>query len=317
MKHIIILLVFQTLFVCKVNCQSITIDVGTKWIYRATSLSSQKYLTYEIKKDTIIDNNNLWILEKGEVEYIGIPGNLVQQDYKYLESYYLRLQNNNLDMYHEGDFVHLFPLFPEINQQWEIKSIKENPCENNISMTDMISVLSMENITVDGQIVEKVTIADNGNWGYSDTFYSGIGPANDFFSVPSFLCQGFDITQGYGEQIVCISDNTNSVEFINTNEDICSLLLSNESILTKNEAKQVPLDIYPNPSRGVLFVKANLHYYEIIRLNGTIVKTQSISDNNFINSIDTSDLETGIYIIRGLTKDNKLLTNKIMLHNEN
>lgn len=317
MKDTILILVFHLFLISSVACQSINIGIGTKWIYRAISMNSQKYLIYEIQKDTTIDNNDLYILEKGEVEFIGTPDSLVQQAYKFLNSYYLRLQNNNLDVYHENDFVHLFPLYPEINQEWEVKSIKENPCENTINMIDVISVINVESISINGNIIEKLVLSDNGNWGYSNTFYSGIGPVNDIFPVPSFLCEGIDITQGYGEQIICVSDNNIQLTFIDTNDDICSLMLSNDSVLAQNDTKQKSLSIYPNPNQGLLYLKTKIHTYEIITLSGEIVKAQSLSSKDFVNRIDISNLETGIYIIRAFTKENQLLTNKIMLYNEN
>lgn len=77
--------------------------------------------------------------------------------------------------------------------------------------------------------------------------------------------------------------------------------------------KKVVLKTYPNPAQNQLFIDVNdleINEIEILDYSGKLVK--SIIDN-FSNNIDISDLKTGAYILRIMTKDG-VSTNQFIKH---
>ncbi|OQX77860.1 MAG: hypothetical protein B6D61_06540 [Bacteroidetes bacterium 4484_249] len=70
---------------------------------------------------------------------------------------------------------------------------------------------------------------------------------------------------------------------------------TNENIFKANKIK-----LFPNPANDYvnieLFSKANISFIEIINLQGRIVKSQRVANNQ--NTVDVRDLSKGVYLIR-------------------
>jgi hypothetical protein len=83
----------------------------------------------------------------------------------------------------------------------------------------------------------------------------------------------------------------------------------NLSVETRNETDFV---VWPNPATDIIYLKSNTSIqnaeYSIIDVNGRLVKRNTISNTD---SIDISDLSTGIYILRIATQ-NSTFTEKIV-----
>lgn len=80
------------------------------------------------------------------------------------------------------------------------------------------------------------------------------------------------------------------------------------------EMNSVSCDIYPNPVKDVVTVKAdNIKQIVIYNSLGQMMKSVDCNDN--INDINVSDLENGIYFLNVVDNEGKISTNKIsVLH---
>jgi hypothetical protein len=71
------------------------------------------------------------------------------------------------------------------------------------------------------------------------------------------------------------------------------------------------MSIYPNPSTGALFIKSteNIYFYDIVNLNGQVIKACYLTSPN----IDVSFLSSGNYLINLFTIDNKIAIQKFCI----
>ncbi len=87
------------------------------------------------------------------------------------------------------------------------------------------------------------------------------------------------------------------------------LLAQNELIVASSEEAYQPLllNIYPNPSNGVLNIEISkskrVEYIEILTLDGRVVKKIGSFQNGFVE-IPTSHLSNGMYFLKVKSKDN-------------
>jgi ELWxxDGT repeat protein len=93
---------------------------------------------------------------------------------------------------------------------------------------------------------------------------------------------------------------------IYTNPTTGSELYVHNNSLKVNQIKQInTFEIYPNPTQGELFIdsKLNIKLFEIASLEGKVIK--STLNNNYVISVE--DLKAGIYFIKAITQENKIL----------
>ena len=73
------------------------------------------------------------------------------------------------------------------------------------------------------------------------------------------------------------------------------------------------MQVYPNPATSYVKVdlgQASAQHVEVIGVNGQVVYTAENQGNNF--TISTNNFSNGIYLIRVITTDNKMIVNKIV-----
>lgn len=93
-----------------------------------------------------------------------------------------------------------------------------------------------------------------------------------------------------------------------TDFDGTTQVLKISSVEIENVNSQVSL--YPNPVESVLFIELDETAYATVQLyaiNGAMVKEQSLYQN--LNSIDVSDMESGIYIVK-INSNNEMIQSK-------
>lgn len=106
----------------------------------------------------------------------------------------------------------------------------------------------------------------------------------------------------------------NTTDYVRTDTAIAGLYLFNNSISTaivQNKISNSTIRIYPNPAQKELFIKGvqDVVKYEIINSIGQTV----ISGNTAQQSINVSNLKTGIYIVKILTLENQLVEDKLLI----
>jgi predicted extracellular nuclease len=127
--------------------------------------------------------------------------------------------------------------------------------------------------------------AGNGEWYFINTTDTAVVDDLMYAFVPA-LAQKYDVTgvvyYSFGEYKIEPRDS-NDVVFINTTS-------INEN---KNE---LDFSIYPNPVNSVVTISGlNLEKAEIYSVNGKLIKKVPLS---VLNTIDVTDLENGIYVIK-------------------
>lgn len=96
--------------------------------------------------------------------------------------------------------------------------------------------------------------------------------------------------------------------------NVCELTNKDYGTESLSEINSASCDVYPNPVKDVVTVKAdNIKQIMIYNSLGQMVKSVDCNDN--INDINVSDLENGIYFLNVIDNEGKISTNKIsVLH---
>lgn len=166
-----------------------------------------------------------------------------------------------------------------------------------------------------------VSIYNESSCGYSDTLYQDYGGLLVWESLPKSdtSCHVFEgksqttkYIQGLGGPYYTIFDASGPdyMEYILTYFKKSSvswgiLYTSTNDISTKPE-----VNLFPNPSSNKLYIGSTEEYvrFTITDLTSVVLKADKIYEN----SIDVSDLKSGLYFISLFTKDSKKVTQKIL-----
>jgi len=105
-------------------------------------------------------------------------------------------------------------------------------------------------------------------------------------------------------------DSCKTVVTVTDNRNICPDVVRNKDLGNEN-----PINIYPNPSNGNLFIKskAEIDQIRVINLWGVPHSSYKVSDQH---SLSISDLPSGLYFIEALLNGNKLAFKKVVVLNE-
>lgn len=96
--------------------------------------------------------------------------------------------------------------------------------------------------------------------------------------------------------------------------NVCKLINKDYGTESLSEINSASCDVYPNPVKDVVTVKAdNIKQIMIYNSLGQMMKSVDCNDN--ISDINVSDLENGIYFLNVIDNEGKISTNKIsVLH---
>lgn len=79
----------------------------------------------------------------------------------------------------------------------------------------------------------------------------------------------------------------------------------------------IPMDVYPNPAQGILYMKGSSTKESILRfmtMDGQLVKEMSLPGFSGVIQLDTNELPAGMYIMDWQTHEGKAV-NKVMINN--
>lgn len=158
--------------------------------------------------------------------------------------------------------------------------------------------------------IEMLYSLDNGtNW------HNALATNSSNFT-PSNNCQNLShtVTTGY---ITSLDNFRVKFKFLHNTGNWQAIIDNFKIDLTFTSASTPTLDlanlsVYPNPVSDRLNIdyKENISYLTVYDLSGRSVK--SLSTNNSNNSIDVSDLKSGIYMLRIKTENNNVSTVKFI-----
>ena len=109
----------------------------------------------------------------------------------------------------------------------------------------------------------------------------------------------------YYQDIDCYSAPAKSAY---SNEYYVKVYYDNEHLGVDEDMTQA-VEVYPNPAKDILTVKAeNLSNVTVYNMMGQKIMTQDVDDEEL--TINTSDFESGIYIVR-IVADGNEITKKV------
>ncbi|MFY0712936.1 spondin domain-containing protein [Seonamhaeicola sp. NFXS20] len=113
-----------------------------------------------------------------------------------------------------------------------------------------------------------------------------------------------------------ISSLINTTPF--NDKKIGTITITLNSVLNNVEFNLNDIEIYPNPAKDNIAIATPKHIelktVEIYNVIGTLNKNIIIRENKLPLKIDVSNLNTGIYLVKLNTKNNKSLTKKLIIN---
>ncbi len=116
--------------------------------------------------------------------------------------------------------------------------------------------------------------------------------------------------------ILCIADASNATTEGNENNNIKSIPITISNVLSVDnyieEATIPKTKVYPNPSKGVVYIKYAIQIKSVqcYTINGEIIKNITFNAND--NTVDLSNIASGIYILQVLSEDDKTESFKVI-----
>ena len=135
-------------------------------------------------------------------------------------------------------------------------------------------------------------------WELNDTIVEGIGSINYYlYALDNMINSMTD--GGESGPFRCYSDN-NLGTFQVTNFPSCDFVIGIDE-----QTEKINIDIFPNPSSDVIFIKTEIPFtkVEILDFWGRIVYTSA-----FQNFIDISKLSSGLYFVNVSNNDSRSMT---------
>lgn len=86
--------------------------------------------------------------------------------------------------------------------------------------------------------------------------------------------------------------------FLITSNPQCQIPISLITSLSKDEISNEKINVFPNPTSGILFLEQKFEDISVYDIQGTVVKSKHNG-----NSIDLTSLSSGIYFLRAINND--------------
>lgn len=261
--------------------------IGAKWTYQIGSGCCNNgnewdYVEWQVFKDTLIKQQNCKMLLKKGISIEGFADTMfVYQNQEQIYFY---------DFYSEN-FTLLYDFFKKANESWKVKS---GNCELNVM------VESVSSININGQNLKQLHVISN-NSDFEGVIIEKIGflkkPQPDFaqycFGLVSYL-NYYDGLRCYEDPEIGFYDFqiAPSCDFVKVNKD---------------KPKELILNVFPNPSRGVFNINSNTPLknteLNIFNSNGQLVASLYIQDKKSVK-VSLENLPNGIYLLQIKTHQN-------------
>ena len=262
--------------------------LGSEWYYGMTDMygnSTYQYLSCD--DDTIINHKKVKIIVTTNTLYDKSSG---------ISREYIREDNGCVYWWHDPtqDSTMLYNFTANVGDQWSIKI-------GNDSITMHVDEVGI--VEYNGQAFRSLNISDANNI-FSGTIVCSVGHVKSFFPE-----QMLNKNSRYKVDGIRCYWEKGTIIYQEGNDD-CDAIYGQLHNGFEDPSADNEVDVYPNPSNGILFVKSdNINTdYQIINILGEIVLSGEIVSEN--QQIDISDLLNGIYIIRINGNTTKIIINK-------
>lgn len=288
MKRFNFILLFFTCFF--LQAQSFA-DQNKHWIYEVNSLVGQSYVEFRVVGDSLVNEIPSLQIKKTLIIYLPQGPNLIRTDDMDLGTDIWANQNDFMYRLVDNEFLPLFALNPNINDQWNIQLSEEYPClSNDIESTDVVNVVNTGvTNTLSGDLNHK-EIQSNGDLSIGWKIYENIGPNTSPYPIPAENCTQIDSDSNAPGNLVCYSDGVDMhLNISQHHHQVCVEQRLNTGDLAFKIEK---VKIYPNPVDDYLNLSKEMEKVVIRNRLGQIVRQ---AENT--KRIHVSSLPKGLYIV--------------------
>lgn len=268
--------------------------IGAKWYFNRPSSTTNDFVVFESKKDSIINGKNVRVID------VKLNGSSpISKEYIY--------QNKDSIFYYNPSYRRFFLLYnfsAKIGDTITVHTSIFKPTKSFFSYRDSIGdfrykVIAIDSILISSQWIkrQKVTLLKNGMWGFSKPDGKDYYILNKFGSLAYF----FGIQSGFSPEeklSICRCYSESGFDFKNPlwNYDCADITAIDNDIFVDNGI------IYPNPFDNQLNIRTNepIESVEIFDICGP--ELQVIYPNNELVVINTSLFKKGCYLFRVTTK---------------
>ena len=262
--------------------------LGSEWYYGI--INNDGNLSYQYLScagDTVINHKKVKIIVKTNTLY----DKSIKQSREYIYEY-----NGCVYWWHDPqqDSTMLYNFAANVGDEWTI-----NVGTTSINMhVDEVGVVEYNN-----QVFRSLTISDENDI-FSGTIVCSVGHFTSFFPEKILENKGNFEMAG----IRCYWEK-GAIIYQEGDVD-CDEIYSQWHVGVDEIAADNGFDVYPNPSRGILYVQSDQidSEYLIINTMGQTVASGNIVSEN--QQIDISNLSNGIYLIRINNNTMKIIVNK-------
>jgi hypothetical protein len=215
----------------------------------------------------------------------------------------------------------------------------------SIDQGSFITICQQEQVTLNA--TSNTCVNSSSNWAWSS---SGGNVSNQFVSSGSTASATFNAQPGFYVVTIQTTDFLGNVRSANINIQVlpssdpqCNIFFlkkaADKPMATANDEKKmegidsnkeksnenakmdinnkptIKQGIYPNPANEVLNVGGiqGVQTIEIVDLNGKVIKTVSVGENEISRALNVSDLSGGIYILKKVKRDGQLEATKFQV----
>jgi len=283
------------------------LEVGSEWTYQHGHVGGPEHfqVTFGITEETTFAGKTCVKMEPVLIE-TGLPCSSVAPPYYYY------ISNDSLFFAKNSDteFQLAVDLGANVGDSWIFTT-----GENEFATEYTVTVSEISTIEVEGTSLRKLNLNYTFNEDSGNELSIFIYPINiEFIEVIGALHLFFT---PFGQNGVCDYEaNTQlqcfdspSLSYLNPIFPNCDFILSIEDIYSAND-----LSLFPNPTQSSIVLKGellqNTEWVEIYNMLGASVKRHSIIHSGEI--IDFASLDSGMYLIRCITKGNTIWTGKVV-----
>lgn len=289
---------------------------GANWVYRSFSAVSNLYYKFSYQKDSIVQSQLVKVLTVQEIEYKGIPGQLVRYA-KNVGKEYVYASNDSVYWYDKVNdrFAFIYTLHPSVGDYWVVGNSRAScPNDSTFPLSDTIYVTSSKVESFGDRTFQTFYTSYDRNYQLG-TILANIGPMTCPFPQINVSKCHFPSTD-YGTWyywLVCYSDSLRGIVKLQNSDpfecDPIVLGLENEF-----HPQGQMFTVYPNPANNLVSIK-NLENKPIKQMSIFSTLGNIVFDGVFPGSetsIDISHLNAGLYTIKIMGAENQPIALKLI-----
>ncbi len=282
---------------------------GQNWVSQDAVWHYDYYITgagfykINIEKDTLIQNKVCQEFQIKKYEFWPQPGGVYTQgDVVNYNSEYTYSSGDTVFWFNNNKFFVLFNFNANIGDEWVISDM--GVCGTIYDSLSRVKVIDTNSMSINGQIrkVIKLESINRSYVGIDGWIVDGVGPIDNYLFPTG---RNTDSTMIDFEQHDFKCFQNSEFGLYNPSGTDCEYLLNHVGI---NEAENVSLSIYPNPTNNNIWIEQGGIGKIQISLYDNLGRTVLIKNSNEIRTkLDLEYLPQGVYIIKIFTGDKTII----------